>query len=62
MEIRVPSVSNLINKRAYIIVFDYLNNNICLLYEKYFEEMDHKCATQSNQISMKLPKVKLEAG
>ena len=32
------------------------------MFDKYFEEMDHKHATQNNKISVKLPKVKLETG
>ena len=62
MEIRIPSVSSLIRKRASTIVFDCLNNNICKLFEKYFEKADHKYATRNNLNSVKLPKVKLETG
>ena len=62
MEIRIPSVSNLINKRACTTVFDCLSNNISELFEKYFEEIDHKYTTRSNHISVKLLKVKLETG
>ena len=62
MEIRIPSASSLIKKRAFTIVFDCVSNNICELFEKYFEETDHKHAIRNNQISVKLPKVKLETG
>ena len=62
MEIRIPSVSSLIKKRACTLVFDCLNNNICELFEKYFEKTDHKYATRNNLKSVKLPKVKLETG
>ena len=44
------------------MVFDCLNNNICELFEKYFEKTDHKYATRNNLNSVKLPKAKLEAG
>ena len=62
MEIRIPSVASLIKRRACSIVFDCLNNNICELFQNYFEETDHKYATRNNQKSVKLPKVKIEAG
>ena len=62
MEIQILSVSSLIKKRACTIVFDCLGNNICELFEKYFQEMDHKQATRNNQNAVKLPKVKLETG
>ena len=32
------------------------------MFDKYFEDMDHKHAIRNNKISMKLPKVKLETG
>ena len=41
---------------------DCLSNNICELYENYFEKRVHEYATQMNQNSMKLPKVKLQTG
>ena len=44
------------------MVFDCLNNNICEVFENYFERRDHKYATRNNENSVKLPKVKLEAG
>ena len=62
MEIRIPSVSSLIKQRACTIVFDCLNNNICELFEKYFEKTEHKYATRNNLNSVKLPKVKIETG
>eukprot|EP00112_Aurelia_sp_Birch-Aquarium-sp1_P011656 Seg245.6 transcript_id=Seg245.6/GoldUCD/mRNA.D3Y31 product="hypothetical protein" protein_id=Seg245.6/GoldUCD/D3Y31 len=62
METRIPSVSSLIKRRACSIVFDYLNNNICELFQNYFEKTDHKYATRNNQKLVKLPKVKLETG
>ena len=62
MEIRIPSVSSLIIKRACTMVFDCLNNNICELFEKYFEKTDHKYAIRNNLDSVKLPKEKLETG
>ena len=62
MEIRIPSVSNLVKKRASFIVSDCLNNTICERFEKYFEQTDHKHATRNNHNSAKLPKAKLETG
>ena len=62
IELRVPSVSSLIKKRACTIVFDCLNNNICEVFENYFEKRDNKYATRNNQNTVKLPKVKLETG
>ena len=62
MEIRIPSVSNLMKKKVCIIIFDCPSNNICELFEKYFEKTDARHATRSNQILVKLTKVKLETG
>ena len=62
IELRIPSASSLIKKRACTIVLNCLSNNICEMFDKYFEEMDHKHATRNNQISVTLPKVKLETG
>ena len=62
IELRVPTVSSLIKKRVCTMVFDCLNNNICELFENYFERRDHKYATRNNENSVKLPKVKLETG
>ena len=38
MEIWIPSVSGLIKKRACTVVFECLIDNICELFEKYFEK------------------------
>ena len=62
LEIRNPSVPNLFKKRACTIVFDCLSNNICEIFEKYFEQMCRKHATRNNRNSVKLLKVSLETG
>ena len=62
MEIRILSLSSLIKKRACIIVFESLSNNICDLSDKNFKEADHKHATRNNQNAVKLPKVKPDTG
>ena len=62
MEIQIPSVSSLVKKRACTVVFDCQGNNICELFETYFEETDHRHATRNDQNAVKLPKVKLKTG
>ena len=60
MEIRIPSVSSLIEKRANSIALNCLSNNICKLFEKCFEETDHKYAIRYNKDSVKVAKMNLE--
>ena len=40
IEICIPSACNLIRKRACIIVFNFQSNNICEIFEKYFEVIE----------------------
>ena len=47
-------------KKACTIVFDCLSNNVCELFKKYFEEMDHKHTTRNNHISVKMQKIDFE--
>ena len=51
----IPSVSSLIKKRVCTIVFDCLSNDICELFEKYFEKTDYEL------INFKIPKYFSEA-
>ena len=61
-EIRLPTISNTISKRACSFVHDCINGNANVIFDGFFEVVNHSIATRNNQFMIKLPKVKNEFG
>ena len=58
----IPTLQNMMAKRACMLVRLCLNGNICINFKNYFTIVNHSRNTRSNMVNVMLPKVKLQTG
>ena len=58
----IPSVEDMVKTKACCFIFYCLHNNVCDIYKKVFERMEHAHNTRNNHVSVKLPKIRTEFG
>ena len=62
IDLRIPSVEGVVKTKACCFIFDCPQNNVCDIYEKVFERMEHAHDTRNNHVSVKLSKIRTEFG
>ena len=58
---RPASIISIQKKRCCMLVYKCIKGEICENFQNYFEVLNHKKNTRGNGITVKLPKIKLEA-
>ena len=61
VDLKLPSVKNMISNRTCTLVYDSLNGHTCELFENYFKLLEHSHNTRHNKKSIYVPKVNTES-
>ena len=62
VDLRIPKIDAVVRKRAFTVVFDNLQHNVCDVMKEYFTKNAHGKNTRNEEQSVKLPLMKTEFG